>query len=117
MSDIVVPCLQQCLGYDTNPDDNVPGVVGVIRDIPTTNTDTQIWTLWLQFPMISFLDVLRKEALFSVILDLINDEAGNLLDGGPIGLRDVCIGTFETINVAEYSEGYVCTRVCVCPKL
>ncbi len=99
----------QCVGY-TPPDENV--TYGEIRAIP--EDDAQIWTLWIQFPVISYLDALRKTTLVTIIIDMMNQASSDnnplntgstLLNGGPILLEDVCISFYDAINVAHYDEG------------
>ena len=68
--------------------------------------DDDVWTLWLQYPIIQFIDVTRKQVLFSLIADIIRSGATT---PATTALRDfsvdnICLGPYRQIDVYEYSE-------------
>ena len=74
----------------------LPGTEAVI--LPTDPTN--FWTIFLQFPALSFMDVERKKQLFAVIADLLNEQDGC----GAVDYQNFCVSNVETYKVAEYKE-------------
>ena len=68
---------------------------------------TRVWTLWFQFPVISFLDIRRKTTLIYLIADLLRER------GIQIEPDEFCMGRFVQQDVADYSEGCVGGGACV----
>ena len=86
----------QCGGYIDEDAMVVPGTEAVA--LPTDITD--YWTIFLQFPALSFMDVARKQQLFTVIADLLSVQAAC----SAVDYQDFCVSNVETYKVAEYKE-------------
>ena len=79
------------------------GGAGIVN-FPLPGTDdfsTNVWTLFLQYPVLSFIDPVRKRALFDVIAQILNTANG--LSG--LTFSDFCMGPYDQYGVATYDEG------------
>ena len=88
----------QCRGYIDEDGKVVPTTA--TADFPTTSDD--FWTVFLQFPALSWMDVARKSAVLSIIHDIVTSQ-----DSCATGIRDYrqfCVSNVELYDVAEYSE-------------
>ena len=55
--------------------------------------NSAVWTLYVQMPLLGYLDVSRKGALMSIVSTLANINSQNL-----------CIGTYEVTGISTFSE-------------
>jgi hypothetical protein len=92
-----------CRGY-MDSDMNV--VAGTARaKFPTTSDD--FWTIFLQYPVLSWMDVARKAQIMRIIEEVAetpSDCQTNIND-----YRDFCVSNVETYEVAEYRESVLVT--------
>ena len=76
-------------------------VAGTARaKFPTTSDD--FWTIFLQYPALSWMDVARKAQIMRIIEEVAetpSDCQTNIND-----YRDFCVSNVETYEVAEYRE-------------
>ena len=56
------------------------------------------WGLWIQYPVLSYLDTMRKRHLFYVISQMV--AAGNQ----PAIFNDICVAEVQHYAVSTYSE-------------
>lgn len=85
----------QCRGYIGENGTVVDGTAAE----PFPESEDEFWTVFLQFPALSFMDVARKEELFDVI--------GRLATAGGcsgVDFADFCVANVETYRVSEYRE-------------
>ncbi len=63
------------------------------------NTNYRLWSIFLQFPVLSYLDSQRKENLFNVIASLVQR-------GGLAGFNETefCVGKVFNYEVSTYQE-------------
>lgn len=69
-------------------------------DFPTE--PNQFWTIFLQYPALSWMDVARKRSIMEIIQELVSDQ--NDCSTGISNFTDFCVSNVETYDVAEYSE-------------
>ncbi len=69
-----------------------------------------VWSLFLQYPVLAYLDSEKKQALVGQIVALINQ--GGLQP--PITTANICIGRVYHYDVSLYTESYVLIVLCVC---
>ena len=65
------------------------------------NGTDQVWTLFVQFPMLSFLDAARKDNLFRIVASLMNSGSNGNLN---INESVFCVGTYEAYRLTYYEE-------------
>lgn len=63
-----------------------------------------VWTLFFQFPLLSYLDVARKRALIDIVVTVLNLRGVDLDTNTPMDLDDVCIGTYEVNWLTSFDE-------------
>ena len=76
-------------------------VSGTERAEFPTNTD-MFWTIFLQFPALSWMDVARKRSAMRIIQEVANSGTGCGTDFS--NYRDFCVANVETYEIAEYRE-------------
>ena len=64
------------------------------------NATDEVWTIFLQFPMLSFLDAARKDNLFRTIASLMNAGGASPM----LNESDFCVGTYESYRLTYYEE-------------
>lgn len=74
---------------------------------PSSDTearDPYVWAIFLQYPVLSYLDSQRKESLFVAIADIVNvgAESGSPLDG--FSADEFCIARVYHYRVSDYEE-------------
>ena len=97
-----MPSCFQCQGFFQESTNGFTGGSNVAL-YPSEIAD--IWSIYMQFPALSYLDVNRKAALFRLIFriaGLSDTEARDLVQ------LDLCQGALEFYAVTEYAERYVC---------
>ena len=82
--------LFQCLGYGET-----------ITDFPGNSNDS--WTIFLQFPLLSFLDTARRDVLLNNISQLIINGSDNRLNDTFDGSM-ICVGRYEAYRLSYYEE-------------
>ena len=73
-----------------------------LADFPTEAN--QFWTIFLQYPALSWMDVARKRSIMEIIQELVSDQDDCRTSIGNSLRTDFCISNVETYDVAEYSE-------------
>ena len=63
-----------------------------------------VWTLFFQFPLLSYLDVGRKRALIDIVVKVLNSRDVDLGTNTPMYLENVCIGTYEVYWITSFDE-------------
>lgn len=76
-----------------------------IVEFPTRAED--FWTIVLQYPALSYMDIARKRALFSVIWQLILNGGGGC--SGVNNFQDFCVADAIPFYVTEYRESVIIT--------
>ena len=77
----------QCSGFGQN------GVAGYPDSVAQNGS---YWTVFFQFPLLSYMDNARKWALFQVLLETANS-------GSSLG--SLCVGNYTQYGVSTYNEG------------
>lgn len=94
-----------CRGY-IDSDMNV--VADTARaPLPAESESDQFWTIFLQFPALSWMDVARKAQIMQIIEEVVKTQTGCLT-----GINDYlqfCVSNVETYEVAEYRESVLVT--------
>lgn len=87
---------------------NINNTYGELEPLFTEfeQTNESVWTLFLQFPALAYLDPARKTALLTIVVNTLNlpgalapNEANP-----PTSLDDLCIGTFEFYELTTFRE-------------
>ena len=89
--------LLQCRGYFDENGTVIPNTA--FAEFP--DDPEQFWTIFLQFPALSFMDVTRKAQIFRIIHSLVSDGDG-CTNVNPY--MDFCIANVETYRVSYYRE-------------
>ena len=87
---------KQCRGYVDDEGAVVPGTVAV----PDPETDDDIWTIFLQYPALAYMDIARKQRLFFILGALISDDPMCM----GVNYTDFCVDNVELYGVTDYEE-------------
>ena len=83
-------------------------VVADTARAPLPAESDQFWTIFLQFPALSWMDVARKALIMQIIEEVAEaGEVGATLSDCKSGINDYlqfCVSNVETYEVAEYRE-------------
>ncbi len=84
----------------------------MVEDVIGTDSGrtVNVWSLFLQYPVLAYLDSVKKQALVGQIVALIN--LGGLTP--QITTDNICIGRVYHYDVSLYTESYVLIVLCVC---
>ena len=86
-------------GYVDDEGAVVPGTEAA----PDPETDDDIWTIFLQYPALAYMDIARKQRLFFILAELISGG-----DSGPtscsVDYTNFCVDNVELYGVTDYEE-------------
>ena len=88
----------QCRGY---VDENNEIVASTARAVFPTESG-MFWTIFLQYPALSWMDVARKASIMRIIRDVTASQTACSTNINVYS--DLCVSNVETYQVAEYTE-------------
>lgn len=59
-----------------------------------------VLSIWIQYPLLAYLDVHRKGLLMQAISDVLNSDPDTTVD-----LNNWCLGTYDIYGLTTFNEG------------
>ena len=60
-----------------------------------------VLSIWLQYPLLAYLDVHRKNVLMEAIVRVLNDGGAT----PTVDMSNLCLGTYDTYSLTTFNEG------------
>ena len=94
----------QCLGTGSTRRDFLNTTADEDRLVTGNNQWPYRWGLWIQYPVLSYLDTMRKRHLFYVISEMVARglPTNTALPGSVF--NDICVAEVEQYGVSTYRE-------------